>query len=208
MSSGARQPGKVVPWTGFGEWAFVKDCLYADLDDPGFESLQRKGIAFVRMWAFRGKIPTAVEATGNFVSLRLRLLYFKRGGCVGFEGIGVDESEMQVLRLAMTMALVRFVNEMVDPLQKGTYAQPITKLAEQIGLPRNLVDLRHEGTHDELPSVGVLELAIEQAMAWLRQTYWEPLLNSDKFLLDKCRQALERLAQQLTCTIPLYRSWA
>jgi len=96
------------------------------------------------------------------------------------------------------MALVRFVNEMVDPGQKGSYAQPITRIAEQIGLPRNLVDLRHSGTHDELPSAGVLQLALQQALDWLFDRYWEPARNWEVSVKEKCQMSLERLEEELT----------
>lgn len=200
MSSGARLPGKVVPWTCQQEWIYAKDCLYgADNNsmDTDTESRIRKGLDLLKVWTFRGMIPTAVEATGNllFLQLRLRRLLAK----LDAKQIMHDDDgwEVQALRLAITMALVRFVNEMVDPLQKGTYAQPITKLAEQIGLPRNLVDLRHDGTHDELPSLGILELALAQSLAWLKENYWDPSAQQDEILLEKCTDILARLKEQL-----------
>jgi hypothetical protein len=106
-------------------------------------------------------------------------------------------ADFHVLQLATTMALVRFVNEMVDPGQKSSYALPITRLAEQIGLPRNLVDLRHSGTHDELPSLRVLQLALDQSLTWLRQNYWEPGLTWKATFVSKCTEALERLKADL-----------
>ena len=72
------------------------------------------------------------------------------------------------------MVLVRLVNETVDPEQRSSYAQSITRLAEGVGLPRLLVDLRHEATHDRLPSSEACELALEAALEWLRVHYWQP----------------------------------
>ena len=40
------------------------------------------------------------------------------------------------------------------------------------GLPRLLVDIRHEATHNELPSLGVLRLAAQSALNWLQDSYW------------------------------------
>ena len=40
-------------------------------------------------------------------------------------------------------------------------------------MPRILVDARHEAAHNELPSLSLLRLAAEQALAWLTEYYWE-----------------------------------
>ena len=39
-------------------------------------------------------------------------------------------------------------------------------------LPRLLVDVRHEATHNDLPSLVLLELAGNQALQWLHSCYW------------------------------------
>lgn len=155
----------------------------------------------VRLWAWRGRIPTAVEATGNLSILRLdlnaRLGSFFSDDTHECDDDQIHTDDLHTLQLASTMALVRFVNEMVDPGQKGSYALPITRLAEQIGLPRNLVDLRHSGTHDELPSLGVIQLALDQSLTWLRQNYWEPGL-AWRFTFDtKCSETLEKIKADL-----------
>lgn len=64
------------------------------------------------------------------------------------------------------------VNGITDSQQKGRVAVSVASLATAAGLPRLLVDLRHEATHNELPSLQVLRLAAQQALAWLRTNYW------------------------------------
>ncbi len=64
------------------------------------------------------------------------------------------------------------VNGITDSQQKGRVAVSVASLASAAGLPRLLVDLRHEATHNELPSLQVLRLAAQQALAWLRANYW------------------------------------
>jgi ribosomal biogenesis protein LAS1 len=59
-------------------------------------------------------------------------------------------------RHAYGLAVVRFVNGLVDPLQTGVYARSISAIALQIGLPLSFVELRHACTHEELPSLEVL----------------------------------------------------
>ena len=45
-------------------------------------------------------------------------------------------------------------------------------------MPRVLVDVRHEAAHNELPSLPVLRLAADHALAWLRHFYWERQADS------------------------------
>lgn len=60
------------------------------------------------------------------------------------------------------MSLVRFINGITDQGQKGRAAIPVATLAEAAGLPRLLVDIRHEAVHNELPSLPLLRMAGQQ----------------------------------------------
>ena len=42
-----------------------------------------------------------------------------------------------------------------------------------VGLPRILVDVRHEASHNELPSLALLRLAADSALTWLAHSYWQ-----------------------------------
>lgn len=66
------------------------------------------------------------------------------------------------LRQAYALAIVRLVNSLVDPLQQGAYARPVVAIAAQIGLPAWFVELRHQATHDDLPSLPVLREAARE----------------------------------------------
>jgi len=78
-----------------------------------------------------------------------------------------------LLRLQYSLALVRFVNGVADSAQKSKIALSVASLANQAGIPKLLVDLRHESTHNELPSLSVLRIAAKQALQWLEGKYWE-----------------------------------
>ena len=41
------------------------------------------------------------------------------------------------------------------------------------GLPRLLVDIRHEASHNELPSLPLLRLGTAQSLQWLTESYWD-----------------------------------
>lgn len=67
-----------------------------------------------------------------------------------------------LLRQSYSTAILRLVNGLVDPLQAGTYARPIATLAQQLGIPPWLVELRHAATHEDLPSLCLLREAARQ----------------------------------------------
>lgn len=70
-------------------------------------------------------------------------------------------------RLSLSLSLVRFVNSLVDPLQTGQYARPIAMIAAELGIPGWLVELRHAGTHEGLPSVEVLREGAEEVSLYV-----------------------------------------
>lgn len=74
-----------------------------------------------------------------------------------------ESSTALIVRQTYALAIIRLVNGLVDPLQQGIYARPISSIAAQIGLPTWLVDIRHAATHEDLPSLEVLREAANQA---------------------------------------------
>lgn len=74
------------------------------------------------------------------------------------------------LRLLYSMAIIRFVNGLVEKDQ-GAQAKSVAVLAENLGLPRMLVDLRHSATHQVLPSLPALRQGCITSLSWLNQTY-------------------------------------
>lgn len=85
--------------------------------------------------------------------------------------------EAFLLRCAYAMALVRFVNGMLDPFQQGAHAVALLTIAKSIGLSLSFVDLRHSATHGPLPSLELLRALAEKALDWLHDHYWELLLE-------------------------------
>ncbi len=64
------------------------------------------------------------------------------------------------------------VNGITDSMQKGKVAVSVASLADSAGLARLLVDIRHEATHNELPSLATLRLGVRLALDWLKANYW------------------------------------
>ncbi|ORX37327.1 Las1-like-domain-containing protein [Kockovaella imperatae] len=87
--------------------------------------------------------------------------------------------ERHRMRLVCAMAIVRFVNGLVDPLQTGPYARPIAHLAISLRLPPSLISLRHRATHEDLPPLDTLLGAVKQAIQYLHDSSFVPLISQD-----------------------------
>lgn len=143
--------GKIVPWTQPSEWNDVKGLLYAD------NKCDRElGLKRVCAWMSRGRVPVSVEATAVLV-----------------------ESESRC-RLKLSMAIVRFVNLVLDQEQKQAFAQSALSVAASVGLPSWLVEIRHQATHDKLPTLVLLQAARKEALNWLYDCYWSKQESSEK----------------------------
>lgn len=77
------------------------------------------------------------------------------------------------LRLMLSLAIVRAVNGLVDPLQQSYFAGSVLTLAAKMGIPGWIVELRHDATHNELPSLSVLRRAGRCLLAWYERNYWQ-----------------------------------
>lgn len=64
----------------------------------------------------------------------------------------------------ISLTFPRFVNGLVDVEQKQEYAKSIYLLADKIGLPRTFVDIRHQATHSQLPSIPVLRKSCNEVI--------------------------------------------
>lgn len=103
-----------------------------------------------------------------------------------------DSAAAHATRLTSAMAVVRFINGMVDPLQTGElapqcqyhaeilgpYARPISHLAASIQIPASLISLRHRATHEDLPPLPLLRQSVLQAIHYLHTFSFLPLLAS------------------------------
>lgn len=61
---------------------------------------------------------------------------------------------------------------LLDAEQDSKYKVSMYSKAQQIGLPALFVDIRHEATHGEMPSMTTLRQAAARAMQWLWDDYW------------------------------------
>lgn len=72
-----------------------------------------------------------------------------------------------------------FVTGLLDSHQDKLRKQSMYSIAKVIGLPATFVELRHQSTHEQLPSLAKLRSAAASALSWIRDYYWRHLSDSD-----------------------------
>ena len=89
----------------------------------------------------------------------------------------------------------RFVTGLLDGLQDKTRKMGMYGLAKSVGLPATFVELRHQATHEQLPSLTRLRSAARSALTWIWSYYWVHL-GSDE-TLEAGARALSRITGAL-----------
>ncbi|KJA29303.1 hypothetical protein HYPSUDRAFT_61328 [Hypholoma sublateritium FD-334 SS-4] len=151
-----------VPWASLAELEQLCACIYTDEAD-----LAAKVAAIHRLAAWRAitALPHALDSVHALLAAIVQ------------DSAQPPAPAALAVRHAYAAAVIRLVNGLVDPLQAGAFARPITAIAQQLGLPAWLVELRHAATHEDLPSLELLREAARQAMAWLLHNYFLPTLH-------------------------------
>lgn len=102
------------------------------------------------------------------------------------------------IRMHACMVFVRFVNGFIDEQQhKRAVAHDMYGIAAGISLPQVFIDIRHEATHNRLPSIGILRIMTKQALDWLQQRYWEPQLLLLESRVETLRTHIQTFASLL-----------
>ncbi|GAA0147339.1 hypothetical protein LIER_07063 [Lithospermum erythrorhizon] len=161
-----QQSFKLVPWMSWDEWCFVKDALFSSSFSEVSAAIRR-----VAMWRSRGCIPVAVDVTASIIEIRQKDPFFRNV----IDGNAEQSEEM--LSMLYSMAIMRLVNGVVERTRKKNEIS-IAEAADAIDLPRMLIDVRHEGSHRELPSLPLVRLASSKALDWLKSYYWQPQKSS------------------------------
>ncbi|MBW0562506.1 hypothetical protein O181_102221 [Austropuccinia psidii MF-1] len=154
---------KRLPWSGSDEFIKVFELLYSNLDSINQKSFQSLALNHLNAWLIRSpnSLPPSIESTHDLI----HSILFK-------------SKNSHLHRLALSMALTRFVNNLLDPLQTGLYAKSLAQIANQLGLPLSFVQIRHRATHEDLPSLLNLLQSANLALDWLYSNYWLPTFNS------------------------------
>ena len=174
MSQSHHQHPRIVPFINWSEWNFVKTAFYQDnlADQNAVININsnseklRAALNLVNVWRWRGRVPHSADVTAQLLEVILkderycaelsetRLINSRIGG---------KEMELQSL---YSFVIVRVVNGLVDPLQQGVSAGSVLLYAEKLGLPSWIAEIRHEATHQSLPSLSVLRAAAKYLIKW------------------------------------------
>ena len=178
---------EVVPWKDVWEFQSVGVALLSaasEEEEPGAGGMSiPQALATVEHWKHRvALLPHGVEATAGLASVRWRDSN-NQGSFL------VSQTE---LRLAYAGAIIRAVNGLVDTLQQSrAVAMSISQLSVHLGLPNWLVDIRHEATHNQLPTLPVLRMGATTLLDYFRSAYWGPTREAVIQIEQTIYQALE-----------------
>ncbi|KAF3963949.1 hypothetical protein CMV_011715 [Castanea mollissima] len=165
---------KLVPWLSWDEWLFVKDCLFSNSPDSVATAFRR-----ISAWRSRGCLPVAIEVTASIIEIQQKDPHFRENQSNGAsDNFRVDQTSYvplseDMLAMLYCMAIIRLVNGVVEKTRKKTEVS-LAVAADAIGIPRMLIDIRHEGSHRELPALQIVRSASLKALDWLIAYYWEP----------------------------------
>ncbi|KAK4607453.1 hypothetical protein RGQ29_001335 [Quercus rubra] len=173
-SSSSSYSHKLVPWLSWDEWLFVKDSLFSNSPDSVATAFRR-----ISAWRSRGCLPVAIEVTASIIEIQQKDPHFRENQSNGAsDNFRVDQTSYvplseDMLAMLYCMAIIRLVNGVVEKTRKKTEVS-LAVAADAIGIPRMLIDIRHEGSHRELPALQIVRSASLKALDWLISYYWEP----------------------------------
>lgn len=159
-----KKDATITPWKDEWELENVGRALTGDETAMSVqEALER-----VAVWRARSsleQLPHAIETTASLAQ-------------VSWRDSTLTSSAIE-LRLAYSAVVVRCINGFADVLQQQrSMAASVSILCGHLGIPSWLVDVRHEASHNALPTLGVLRLAASTLLEFLKSQYWIPMCDN------------------------------
>ncbi|KAE9372387.1 Las1-domain-containing protein [Stipitochalara longipes BDJ] len=169
----------ITPWRNGAELLQAREMLYPSEGEEVKPEERRHAVARVSVWMQRGNCPHLVESTAILTAAVLN---------------DVSGNSTYCVRAAYAAAFGRFVTGLLDSHQDKRRKLSMYSIAKTIGLPATYVELRHQATHEELPSLSKLRTATQKALRWIWDYYWVHLTaESDRE--DDCKSFLTRLVE-------------
>ncbi|KAI1342257.1 Las1-domain-containing protein [Xylariaceae sp. FL0016] len=140
---------------------------------------RQSAVARVAVWMQRGGCPHLVESTALLTAAVLSDGDEEGGERETRWAVGVS-SDAYAARAAYSAAFSRFVTGLLDNQQDKARKMSMYSVAKTIGLPATFVELRHQATHEQLPSLSRLRSAAQKALLWIWDYYWKdlaPIIN-------------------------------
>lgn len=152
----------ITPWRTQADLLSVRQSLYRL--NPGGDDFRRHAVDRVMAWKVRGNLPHAVESTALLIDAILHH--------------NLANNSIFSIRAVYSAAFTRFVTGFCDigrNRERALEPSSMLEIARQIDMPSEFVALRHEATHEEMPSVQRLVVVCDQALEWLWRVYWSRL---------------------------------
>lgn len=188
-SSSSSNGYKLVPWLSWDEWDFVRESLFSSSLHKVASALRR-----ISTWRSRGCLPVVIDVTASIIEIQQKDPYY-RSRDNEYQAANVLDSD-QLLAMLYCMAIMRLVNCVVEKTRRKTEAS-IAEAANAIGIPRKLIDVRHEGSHRDLPALQVVRDCSDKALDWLQAYYWEPQKNQIPFQRDEAADIQREIKSEL-----------
>jgi len=167
----------ITPWRTQSDLLAVRQQLYSlntnssHNQDPNqngnrdaYLDLRHQAVSRIMAWKLRGNLPHAVESTALLTDAILHH--------------DLSINSIFSVRAVYAAAFTRFVTGFCDigrNRERALEPSSMLVIARQIDMPDEFVALRHEATHEDLPSVQRLVAVCEQALEWLWRVYWSRL---------------------------------
>lgn len=159
----------ITPWRTPADLINIRTHLYPSHFSPTQPDQRRYAVDRIQAWKIRGNLPHAIESTALLTDAILHH--------------SSQETSSFSIRAVYSAAFCRFVTGFCDigrsreRTLSGTDGgqSSMLEIARQIGMPSEFVSLRHEATHDELPSTRRMKTAVMEGLDWLWEVYWSKL---------------------------------
>ncbi|KAK0728097.1 Las1-like-domain-containing protein [Lasiosphaeria miniovina] len=183
------------PWRERGELLAVRRQFYPNRNNDDDDSQQRqtippqngdahteqqqnqqRAVARVSVWMHRGNCPHMVESTALLTAAILGDQQLVASPAAAADDWLAGGGPVYAVRAAYSAAFSRFVTGLLDSHQDKQRKMSMYGVAKSVGLPATFVELRHQATHEQLPSLTRLRAAARQALDWIWDYYWKHLL--------------------------------
>eukprot|EP00088_Acartia_fossae_P027383 TRINITY_DN2813_c0_g1_i4.p1 TRINITY_DN2813_c0_g1~~TRINITY_DN2813_c0_g1_i4.p1 ORF type:complete len:536 (-),score=85.07 TRINITY_DN2813_c0_g1_i4:41-1621(-) len=133
----------VTPWSHPDEWNHVRELVL---------NRDREALQYFQVWRSRSvRLPVGIEITAALL----------------------EASSDFTNSLSLSMGINRFINH-VSHLGMNIYGfSKLYSAAEALGIPEWIVDVRHDATHGQMPSLYMLRSAFDTCWSWILLNYWE-----------------------------------
>ncbi|KAK4192882.1 Pre-rRNA-processing protein las1 [Podospora australis] len=179
------------PWRNRSELLQIRREFYPEhfssSSSPSQQQQQslskQKAVARVSVWMHRGSCPHLVDSTALLTAAILSdELFSSPSGRREEEGeyYYAVSAHGYAIRAAYSAAFSRFVTGLLDSHQEKARKMSMYEVAKAVNLPATFVELRHQATHEMLPSVSKLRRAAKEALGWIWEFYWRGLKEEEE----------------------------